>query len=284
MKKIIVQNPKNESLVSQLSALSVALEQVTGVDPVEFDLSGLSWACPLLVLPLAAFINAGHHTFTIGKNDTLKSYFESIKFPHGIDSISDFELSSQRNKTYVPISVLRNEPADERKKLETAFLEMIFKVLQASPGSKSAVYYPVLELLTNVFEHSKQTEGYIFGQFYPKKDYLDMCIVDTGRGLVEGYKQEKGLSFSPEQAIAQAMRGNSTKPIPDRGYGLGTSKDMICKALGGGFMMVTGSAGLVATGKREVIASFPHFSWQGVIVAYRIPRPKQPVDIHPYLE
>ena len=59
---------------------------------------------------------------------------------------------------------------------------------------------------------------------------------------------------------------------------------MICKALGGGFMMVTGSAGLVATSKREVIASFPNFFWQGVIVAYRIPRPKQPVDIHPYLE
>ena len=78
---------------------------------------------------------------------------------------------------------------------------MIYNVLGSVSGAKNAVYYPITELVTNIFDHSKQNKGFIFGQFYPKKNYLDICIVDCGRGLAKTYEEEKGLKLSDSDSI-----------------------------------------------------------------------------------
>lgn len=85
------------------------------------------------------------------------------------------------------------------------------------------------ELVTNIFEHSKKDTGFIFGQFYPNKNYLDICIVDFGRGFATAYKEEKGLNLSDSDAISEAMRGNSVKPEKERGYGIWTSKKLYAR-------------------------------------------------------
>ncbi|EKD44036.1 MAG: hypothetical protein ACD_72C00019G0001 [uncultured bacterium] len=54
-------------------------------------------------------------------------------------------------------------------------------------------------------------------------------------------------------------------------------------ALGGSFTLISGSAALIA-GTQEQIVTLPNFYWQGVIIAYRIPRPTKLVDITPFLE
>lgn len=62
-------------------------------------------------------------------------------------------------------------------------------------------------------------------------------------------------------------------------------KKIICEVLnGGGFILMSGSAGLVVQGQKDRLVSFPKFYWQGVIVAYRIPKPAGPLDISPFLE
>ncbi len=38
------------------------------------------------------------------------------------------------------------------------------------------------------------------------------------------------------------------------------------------------------TNKKERVVSMPDFYWQGVIIAYRIPKPDGSIDISPYLE
>ena len=141
------------------------------------------------------------------------------------------------------------------------------------------------ELITNVFEHSKKDSGYIFAQFYPQKDYLDICIVDCGRGFATAYKEEKGLNLTDEQAITEAMMGNSVKEDKERGYGLRTSKNVVCKALkGGGFILISGSCALVATNRSEKLVFLRDFHWQGAIVAYRIPKPTGDIDYLKYVE
>ena len=75
------------------------------------------------------------------------------------------------------------------------------------------------------------------------------------------------------------------KEIKERGYGIWTSKKIICDLLnGGGFIMVSGSAGFVSENKKETLVSFPNFYWQGVIIAYRIPKPTGPLDISRFIE
>lgn len=58
----------------------------------------------------------------------------------------------------------------------------------------------------------------------------------------------------------------------------------MCEALGGEFTLISGSAALLASKDKERLVSLPNFNWQGVIIAYKIPRPKTSIDISPYLE
>ena len=241
--------------------------------------------CPLLLLPLSAYIC---NTKSLYDNDNLsadiKTYLDAIKFPTGISKISIFEKEARMGKNYTPISILKRSADTERERLESLFQEMIYKILGATEGTRSAIYQPISELVTNIFEHSKSDEGFVFSQFYPNKNYLDICIIDCGRGLPGSYKEEKGLSLSDGEALIEVMNGHSTKANKERGFGVRTSKDVVCRGLGGEFIMLSGSAVVISNEKEEKMVNLPDFSWHGVVIAYRIPKPTGPIDIYQYLE
>ena len=151
-------------------------------------------------------------------------------------------------------------------------------------GAINAIYYPIEELVGNIFEHSKSDEGFIFGQYYPNKEYLDICIVDNGRGLKGSYEEEKSLNLTDEEAIRKVMSGYSVKSNVERGYGVWTSKKVVCEGLGGSFILLSGSAALISHQAKDRVVELPDFYWQGVIIAYRIPKPKEPFNISKYVE
>jgi anti-sigma regulatory factor (Ser/Thr protein kinase) len=249
-------------------------------EKIEFDLSLLKWVCPLLILPVSAYIKDTQSEFKINKC-SIKSYLTKIGFPDGINSVS----SLQRFRTYIPISVLSKDGDVDRERMEALFSEKIYETLGSISGAQNAICYPIAELVTNIFEHSKKNLGFIFAQFYPKKNYLDVCIVDCGRGFARTYKEEKGLNLTDEKALVEAMKGNSVKRDKERGYGIRTSKDVVCNALkGGGFILISGSCALVSVKQKEKLVSLPDFYWKGSIIAYRIPKPTEPIDIYRYLE
>ncbi len=284
MKSIVIHKPINDLLVSQLGAFYNTFKNVNFGEKLEFDLSLLGWVCPFLILPISAYINETESEVKTGRC-SIKNYLEKISFPRGVSSMSSFQKQIQNNKTYIPISVLHKEAVGDRERLESLFSEKIYEVLGNVPGAQNAVCYPIAELATNIFEHSKKDLGFILGQYYPKKGYLDICIVDCGRGFVRAYKEEKGLDLTDEQAIIEAMNGNSVKKEKERGYGIRTSKDVVCKALkGGGFILLSGSSAFIASEGSEKLVSLPDFYWKGVIVAYRIPKPTGLIDISKYIE
>jgi len=282
MKSLKIIKPNNDTLVAQLASLYLTFKGVLPKEIVEFDLSTLNFICPLLVLPLAAYIDETRSK-TIG-TEKHQSYLSTIKFPDGIDTVNSFQQQIQLDKNFVPISVLRKDSGTDREKLETQFIMMINKILGSIQGAQSSIYHPITELVTNIFDHSNQDKGYLFGQYYPTKKFLDICIVDCGRGLSKVYKEEKGLNYSDEESIEEVMRGNSTKPGKERGYGVRTSKRVVCEALGGEFILISGNTALISNKKRERMVSLPNFYWQGVVASYRIPQPSGPIDIYPYLE
>jgi hypothetical protein len=190
MKYVVVPKPKSDTLTSQFLSLYGSLKGLSPDESAVFDFGQIDWTCPLLILPISAFINRFHASYRIDTADSdVKSYLNAIRFPEGVDSVSSFEQIIQANKTYIPISVLRKQSGQERERLETQFEILISSKLREYPGIKNAVYYPISELVANIFEHSKEDTGYLFGQWYPKKKYLDICIVDTGRGLAESYRE-----------------------------------------------------------------------------------------------
>jgi len=283
MKKIIIPKPKNDSLIAQLESLYKTFINTQHRENLNFDLSLLNWVCPLLILPVSAYINSTRSNCEINYSP-IKSYLEKMSFPNGVNSISSFQRQIQKYRTFIPISVLKKEEKVSRERLESILEEKIYKTLGNVSGARSAVWYPMSELITNIFEHSKEDSGFIFVQFYPQKRYLDICIVDCGRGFAKTYEEEKKLKFSDEDAILEVIKGNSVKKDTSRGYGVRTSKDVVRKALkGGGFIMISGSCALISVGKKEKLVSLPNFYWQGVIIAYRIPKPTGAVDYLKYM-
>jgi len=286
MKNIIVEKLTNDSLLTQLVSLYNTFKNVQDGEDLEFDLSKLTWISPLLVLPISAYINSTKSVSNLTNCSVLVSeYLRIINFPESINSVSKLEEAIQVHKSYIPICKLKKNFAVERARLESMFSKMIFKVIDASaPGFINAIYYPITELVGNIFEHSKKEEGFIFGQYYPNKEYLDICIVDRGRGLSSSYKEEQGFDFTDEKAIRMVMGGYSVKSDVERGYGVWTSKRVVCEGLRGSFILLSGSAALISDQGRDKIVELPNFYWQGVIVAYRIPKPTNLFDISEYVE
>jgi len=281
-KEIVVPNPADESLGSQLVSLYQIFKGIPKNNTLTFDLNRLKWPQPFLLLSLAAYVAKSGSMFNMDAlTASTRSYLQTIAFPGGATAVSEF----QKSKTYIPIGALRRAVSThERESLESAFSKMIKDVSQTDEGAIDALYYPITELITNIFEHSQADVGFVFGQYYPKKRYLDICIVDAGRGMAKSYEIEKQLKYSDEEAIMEAMKGRSTKPSGERGYGVHTSKNLVTKGLGGEFVLVSGSAAFLADKKQEQLVKLADFYWQGTILAYRIPKLDHAIDISSYYE
>lgn len=280
MKVIKVVNPKNDSLFQQLVAFYSIFKNIPPNETINFDLSQLQWAFPLLILPISAHIQNTKSKFIVPKSSQVASYLSAIRFPEAVSSVLEF----QKMLSYIPLSILKRDNPKERGKIESCFAEMVYKVLKPTVAAQNAIYYPLTELVTNIFEHSKEDIGYLFGQYYPKKEFLDLCIIDKGRGLARSYKEEKNLNLTDKEAIKQVLMGRSTKPDLERGYGIRTSKRIICEGLGGSFILLSGEYALFSSKKQEKMIFLPKFYWQGVVISYHIPRPKRPINITLYLE
>jgi hypothetical protein len=285
MKKIDVPKPRKESLFGQLESLYKTFQQIgEGGEKVTFDLSLLSFAYPTLLLPISAYINLEGGEYDLGTKSKIESYLKFVSFPVGVRNVGEFEKSIQSYKTYIPISILTKDGESNLEHLESMFMDLITKVLKTSTGAQTAVRYPVGELVTNIFEHSKTGKGFLFGQYYPTKGFLDICILDRGRGLRQSYKEECDMDLSDTEAIRKALSGVSTKAGTERGYGLRTSKRMVCEGLGGEFALISGSAMMVSQKSENSLINLKNFNWKGVLIAYRIPKPQGEIDYTPYLE
>lgn len=247
MKTVSVPKTHGDTLEAQLLALYECLKSSNG-EQIEFTLDDSQKTYPLLALPLAALV-------------------------HKLDRGS-----------IVPMTILQKENESEWEQLATNFENILIEKLGNIPGTHNAIHYPIAELVTNIFEHSKENVGFLFAHYNQDKEYLDLCIVDSGRGLVKAYQEEQNLELSDADAIREVLKGHSTKSNVERGYGVRTSKRVVCEGLGGSFVLLSGSSALYAEKNADRLIELPDFYWQGVIVAYRVPKPKGPIGIAKYLE
>jgi len=236
-----------DTLESQLVALYECLKSFAGKNCV-FQVDALQKTHPLFALPIAAL-----------------SYHE-------------------QSKRILPITVLHKQNQSEWEKSATQFENLLIEKLGNISGAHNAIHYPIAELVTNIFEHSKSDDGFLFAHYNQDKEYLDLCIVDCGRGLAQAYEEEQNLKLSDDDALLEVLKGHSTKSNIERGYGVRTSKRVVCEGLNGSFVMISGNTALYTEKGHDRLIELPDFYWQGVIVAYRIPRPKGPVEIAQYLE
>ena len=51
----------------------------------------------------------------------------------------------------------------------------------------NGIYYLIAELTDNISQHSEVEKGWITSQFFPQKEFIDLCIADTGMGIYNSY-------------------------------------------------------------------------------------------------
>ena len=139
-------------------------------------------------------------------------------------------------------------------------------------------------------DHSGGIYGFMFAQYFPQKLYMDLCVVDDGKGIFESFNNcDKYKPVSHVDAIEMAVNGVSTKVGQEnsRGFGISTSRRMLVGGLGGRFFIWSGRAGYLEQ-KGNAGNSFElqgNQLFPGTFVGLRIPlNPTPGFDYIQYLD
>jgi hypothetical protein len=248
-----------------------------------FDFTKCKFSSPLLIGGIASICkqlndSGRKYEIKINPDNNFDSYLKTIHFPNGFNELTEEGLAEYSDKTYVPIiffpTSLSTESVQKRMKTISALIDLLKSQLNLKGDLYNAVSYWLDELTQNVVDHSDTDYGLIFAQFFPKKHYLDLCIIDTGNGIFQSYLNSN--KFKPKdntEAINYAVYGKSTKNIAEsRGFGISTSRKMLVKGLKGLFLLYSGNDFFIQDIDTENVITIGEKSTQkGCFVALRVP-------------
>lgn len=269
--------------IGKFTIINQELENHVG--KVILDFSQCRILNPFILGGLASIIDSRlrkgqEFEFIFGDNYNIYSYLDTICFKGGCDpkNLPDI-IKKLHYKTYIPVTIFPCGNSSEEEITRNHCLELIGNLIKTqlnlSETASSPIKYLISELTTNIHEHSKSHGGVIFAQHYNPPhlpSYLDVCICDTGIGILGSYF--KNPKFHPEdeiEALSFAITGKSSKDRSEsRGYGISTSCKLICKGLGGKIAIWSGRHGYFQTSEiSNILPVLSNFS--GTYIALRIP-------------
>ena len=267
------------------------LIQLNEENPTEiyFDFSGSKFISPIIIGGIVAIThslkNQGKKVeFIFRQNTIAPTYFNTIHFPEGYNfsHMSSAEMNDKLEnynlKTFIPLilfpTAANKADSSLRENVLSAINSILKKQLKLTGNVIEAVYYLVDELTNNVSDHSESHKGILFAQFYPTKNYMDICIADFGRGIKQTYLDSgKATPRTHEEAIEFAINGKSTKnQTISRGFGISTSRRMLTEGLKGKFFPCSGNAMFYQNSEKQEIIALPEkANYSGCLIALRIP-------------
>jgi anti-sigma regulatory factor (Ser/Thr protein kinase) len=292
--KLEFNQPKGNSFGAQLKEIIEFLEflqENPGAKSIEIGLSNLEFVHPLFILPVAVLYNDLKNkgislTINLPFHQRCFSYLRKIKFPQGIqpDFLPGWTKSIRKynGKNYFPIINFSTDKSEEhstiREKLLSEINLLVKNNLNLEPNYETGISYLISEITDNIIEHSDNPRGWLLIQYYPKTEYIDICIIDTGKTILGSYK-DNGMTeiTDDETAIRNALGGLSTKSI-ERGSGIRTSKAISLFGMEGDFAIFSGEAMYY----KDKILKLP-VHWSGTFVAMRIKKDVQRFSIYTYL-
>lgn len=282
-------------LYQALQTRNKAIEAVDdGEDHIKIDLSNAQWFAPTFLVPISVLYrrlttNDISVEFIYPKKRQLRIYLNQINFPEG-DQDPSTEYSN-----HLPLYLMSAEDDESSPKSVSSKLHDLVKkhLLDEVEGGINAIQYPISESINNVEQHSELQWGAALVQYYPTKEYLDVCVVDDGV-TIPGELEEFGINFNNDsEALKKALIERvSTRPDAERqqGYGLYTTSNMVCDGLHGELILSSRDATIIrgSTGKgsappdetREVMTDF---RWPGTIFGVRMGLPDEEFDFLSYL-
>lgn len=264
------------------------LEEINeGNDRYVFDFSKVLFLSPITISGASIIrkhlLNSGKEVeIILPNNKSIVDYLGVMGFPSGIEFDNEESIDEKfnhfTNKSYVPLVSFPTGTNKELNKIREKTLTALDNLLKQQLGLKGemfmAINYMLAELTQNVVDHSGEQSGFVFAQYFPSKNFLEICIADAGQGIMQTYiKSDKFKPENHSEAMKFAIYGKSTKDqAVSRGYGLSTSRKMLVEGLKGKFFLMSGNSFFIQTVEREEIITLPiKMNYQGCFVALRIP-------------
>lgn len=280
---VAVTQPATANFGPQLSELIKIILQVNGYKgekEITFDLKNITFVHPVFILSMVAYMDylteKGYAVvFSNVRIDSIGAYLKTIYFPEGLkpDNFINWEgaLDNYSRKNYLPIlnfpASQKSKETEIRENVLTKVSNLLKKNLQLNASYMDGITYLISEITDNVVDHSGAERCWLAAQYYPSKEYLDSCIIDTGKTILGSYLERGYKQVSnDQQAIESAISGLSTKD-KERGHGIPTSHAMIVNGLRGKFGLISGEAALF----NNKLVQFP-VKWNGTILTLRIPK------------
>lgn len=102
--------------------------------------------------------------------------------------------------------VLKYQDSEQVALLTQAFIDGISEHEQCQAGVIDGLIWCLNEVMDNVLVHSKQSDGFIMGQYHPKAKDVTFCIYDYGVGIYNSLKNSKHNPQTPIDAISLAVQ------------------------------------------------------------------------------
>lgn len=257
---------------------------------IVFDFSKSLFSNPFLLVALhllaKRYVKEGlevSYTWPKG-NQGYSEYLHLVNYPNTLKaaefSENDFDslMQGYLNKTYIPLTSFTTSKQEKLTLSREKTLSTLNRILaiqcNLTGNIKSAIIYLIDEAINNILDHSLTDTGVLFAQYYPSKNYMDVCIGDDGIGILQSYKRRNIESIdSDKEALLRAVNGLSTKDNPDsRGFGISTSKKMLVEGLRGKYFLYSGRAAFIDTLEtKNIVEVSEDLNWYGAILFMRIP-------------
>lgn len=289
--KVEIPNRTHEDFGDSLAKLIAVVKHITicAEDEVILDFSKAKMLNPFFLGGLVGVIKrlqdqGKKFILSHGANHSIGSYLNTIRFPETFSPVDGKEkdylvaLENYSHKTYIPIISFKTGPSNTitvvRENVLSAVSQLLKNQLKFSERERMPLAYFLGELTDNINEHSNATEGYVFAQYYPNSNYLDLCICDTGQGILQSYLNNP--KFNPQtetDAIQLALSGISTKDRPEaRGFGITTTRNMLVNGLRGKLFLWSGNTTFLQAVNKEAIVNIDANGYfQGTFIALRLP-------------
>ncbi len=227
------------------------------LEPLTLDFGNINFVHPVFVTPIVSFIEderfKGRDVQVVNINSSISGYLNNIYFNQGglktdkynLDDLGMI-LNGYHGKNYLPIVDINISDKSNGNVIDNV-LNIVFSILknnfQVSPNVYNAISYITSELTDNVVEHSSSDRFWIFVQYYPGMDTVEICIKDNGITLRGSYIKSKlrDESITDVNSLELALNGLSTKS-KERGFGIHTSKNIAIDGFKGSFIIISGGA------------------------------------------
>lgn len=187
-------------------------------------------------------------------------FFKAFGLDHGNEP-----GQANGSENYIPITILKieelkQEAADKFMHIGDLLeekSEALAKILTREDESNlvDTLTFSIREIMRNVVEHSNSDVIEYCAQYWPRKNLVEVAILDTGDGIMKGLSNNPYLKIAKErdalhQALLPGISGKMYKGIKQRknnpwqnsGYGLYMT-NRICRE-GGSFVILSNNSGL----------------------------------------